>query len=52
MQIEKIVTRGEKQITVILEFPMKSDEKAEDEFVDKLKELYLKKVRNGAGRNV
>lgn len=44
MQIEKLITCGEKQTSVILEFPMQSDEKAEDEFVDKLKQLYLKKV--------
>lgn len=52
MQIEKLITRGEKKISVILEFPLQSDEKAEHELVDKLKELYLKKVRIGVERNV
>lgn len=39
-----------KEVTVTLEFPEASDRKAEQEFVDRLKELYLKKLQ-GEERN-
>lgn len=47
MQIEKYVSHREKKIRVVLELPTQTNEKAKDEFVDKLKEIYLNKVRIG-----
>ncbi len=42
------MTHRNKQIQVILEFPEQSDQKAEQEFIARLKEIYLKKMENGA----
>ncbi len=42
------MTHRNKQIQVILEFPEQSDQKAEHEFIARLKEIYLKKMENGA----
>ncbi len=42
------MTHRNKQIQVILEFPEQSDQKAEQEFIARLKEIYLKKIKNGA----
>jgi len=42
------MTHQNKQIQVILEFPEQSDQKAEQEFIARLKEIYLKKIENRA----
>ena len=36
-----------KQSKITLEFPEQLDTKAEQEFIDKLKNIYLKKIENG-----
>ncbi len=42
------MTHRNKTTNVILEFPEQSDQKAEQEFIARLKEIYLKKMENGA----
>ena len=42
------VTHRNKQIQVTLEFPEQSDPQAEQEFIVRLKEIYLRKIENGA----
>ncbi len=42
------MTHRNKQIQVTLEFPEQTDQKAEQEFIARLKEIYLKKVENRA----
>ncbi len=42
------MTHRNKQIQVSLEFPEQSDQKAEQEFIARLKEIYLKKIEDGA----
>lgn len=37
-----------KQVQVTLEFPEQSDQQAEQEFIVRLKEIYLRKIENGA----
>lgn len=37
-----------KQVKVTLTFPKRSDQKAEQEFINRLKAVYLEKVENGA----
>ena len=37
-----------KQVNVNIEFPKQTDQKAEHEFISKLKELYLEKIKNGS----
>lgn len=37
-----------KQVKVTLTFPERSDQKAEQEFINRLKAVYLEKVENGA----
>ena len=41
-------THKNKQVNVILEFPKQTDHKAEQEFISRLKELYLEKIKLGA----
>ena len=41
-------TYRNKQVNVIVEFPKQTDQKAEQEFIFRLKELYLEKIKNGA----
>lgn len=48
MQIEQQHFVQNKNIKVILEFPTVANEKAEEEFKDFLKELYLKKLEIGS----
>lgn len=43
-----ITTHKNKQVHVTLEFPKQSNQKAEQEFIFRLKELYLEKIKNGA----
>ncbi len=42
------MTHRNKQIQVTLEFPEQTDQKAEHEFIARLKEIYLKKMEDGA----
>lgn len=42
------MTHRNRKINVILEFPEQSDQKAEQEFIARLKEIYLKKFENRA----
>lgn len=37
-----------KKVNVTLEFPKQTDRKAEQEFIARLKELYLEKVKTGS----
>ena len=37
-----------KKVNVIVKFPKQTDQKAEQEFIDRLKELYLEKIKNGS----
>ena len=41
-------THKNKKVNVTLEFPKQTDRKAEQEFIARLKELYLEKVKNGS----
>lgn len=41
-------THKNKKVNVTLEFPKQTDQKAEQEFIFRLKELYLEKIKNGA----
>ena len=41
-------TRKNKQVHVTLEFPKQTDQKAEQEFISRLKELYLEKIKKGS----
>lgn len=36
-----------KTVKVTVEFPVQSNPKAEQEFTDRLKEIYLEKIKNG-----
>ena len=40
-------THKNKKVNVTLEFPKQTDRKAEQEFIARVKELYLEKVKNG-----
>lgn len=42
------MTHRNKQVQVTLEFPEQSDQKAEQEFIARLKEIHLRKIENGA----
>ena len=46
MQKETFLTYQKKQVHVVLEFPEQSDKEAEEEFVSRLKEIYLRKVKS------
>lgn len=48
VQIEQQLSIQNKNIKVVLEFPTVANEKAEEEFKDFLKGLYLKKVKIGS----
>lgn len=48
MQLETTTIYQNKEVHVILEFPTQSDPKAEQEFISRLKEIYLRKIENGA----
>ena len=48
VQIEQQLSIQNKNIKVVLEFPTVENEKAEEEFKDFLKELYLKKLEIGS----
>ena len=41
--------RQDRQVKVTLEFPEQSDLKAEQEFISRLKALYLEKIQYGYG---
>jgi len=40
-------THKNKQVNITIEFPKQTDQKAEQEFISRLKELYLEKIKNG-----
>lgn len=44
-------TEGNKEINITVVFPNRSDEKAEQEFIGSLKELYLKKLESESMQN-
>ena len=46
MQKETFLTYQKKKVHVVLEFPEQSDKGAEEEFVSRLKEIYLRKVKS------
>ena len=48
MQMETFTTYQNKEVRVVLEFPNRTDAKAEDEFISRLKEIYLRKIELGA----
>lgn len=43
-----ITTHKNKKVNVTIEFPKQTDWKAEQEFIFRLKELYLEKVKTGS----
>lgn len=48
VQLETFTTYQNKGIKVVLEFPKESDKKAESEFIDMLKGIYLNKIQIGS----
>ena len=43
--VQYVSENGNQKVVVTLEFPKQSDKKAEQEFIGRLKEIYLKKVK-------
>ncbi len=43
-----VLVRQNKQVTVRLEFPQQSDQKAEQEFIENLKAIYFERLKDGA----
>lgn len=41
-------THKNKKVNVTIEFPKQTDQKEEQEFITRLKELYLEKIKNGS----
>ena len=41
-------THKNKQVNITIDFPKQTDQKAEQEFIVRLKELYLEKVKMGS----
>lgn len=41
-------THKNKQVHITIEFPKQTDQKAEQEFISRLKEMYLEKIKNGS----
>lgn len=48
VQIEQKISYQNRDIKVVLEFPAESNPRAEQEFMDFLKELYLQKIKPGS----
>ena len=46
--VQYVRNNGNQKVVVTLEFPEQSDKKAEQEFIGRLKEIYLRKLEIGA----
>lgn len=52
VQVETTATYKKKEIKILMEFPQEANWKAEEEFKNRLKEIYLRKINIGSMQSV
>lgn len=48
--VQYVREQGSQKVVVHLEFPKQSDKEAEDEFISRIKEIYLRKIKKEIGQ--